>query len=214
MTGVMKTYHKAYSRKDVEIVSDDVNYDGFFTVRSLAFRHRRFDGDWSEIVTRELVERGHAVAVLPYDPVRDEVILIEQLRVGPLGTEQNPWLLEIIAGMVGKGEEPEQVALREAEEEAGCSVSLLENVGTFFSSPGGCSEQFSLYVGCVDSSQRLDIGGLDCEHEDIRVIAVSLAEALSWLENGELDNPPIWMALMWLKAERSRLVERWKPCDG
>lgn len=205
----MSSFKKAYGRTDIEVVEQSTRYAGFFQVSALRFRHRRFDGSWSPLVNRELVQRGHAVAVLPYDPLRDEVIFIEQLRVGPLGTNENPWLLEIIAGMVAEGERASEVAIREAQEEAGCEILAFEEIGTFFSSPGGCSEQVTLFVAKADSSAVAAIGGLDDENEDIKVHRVPFVQACEWLNAKVFDNPPIWMTMMWLQLHRERLKQEW-----
>ena len=113
------------ARTDVEIFEKTICFEGFFRLERYRLRHRFFNGDWSPQLVRELFERGHAAAVLPYDPVRDEIILIEQFRVGALSAKDGPWLLEIVAGMIESSETAEQVAKRESVEEAGCIITDL-----------------------------------------------------------------------------------------
>ena len=96
-----------YSVKDVQILGKETLYQGFFKMVKYAFKHKLFEGGWSDVVQREVFERGHAVAVLPYDPVLDEFVMIEQFRIGALSTSSSPWLLEIVAGIIDEGETPE-----------------------------------------------------------------------------------------------------------
>jgi 8-oxo-dGTP pyrophosphatase MutT (NUDIX family) len=85
--------------------------------------------------------------MLPYDPQRDEVVLIEQFRVGALGKTDNPWLIELVAGLIDKEEQPEEVAHREAQEEAGLVIGALWPMTKYFPSPGGSNEFVHLYLG-------------------------------------------------------------------
>ena len=61
----------------VDVIKIETVYDGYCRVERLRLRHRLFAGGMSAEIDREVVRRGNAVAVLPYDPVRDEVVLIE-----------------------------------------------------------------------------------------------------------------------------------------
>ncbi len=99
---------------DVEVLEKTVCFEGFFRLERYRLRHRLFNGDWSQTVQRELFERGHAAAVLPYDPVTNEVVLIEQFRVGAMNAPGGPWLLEIVAGIIEDNEAAEDVVKREA----------------------------------------------------------------------------------------------------
>jgi ADP-ribose pyrophosphatase len=85
----------------VEILDQTVGYNGYFRIERYRLRHRLFSGTWSRELVREVFERGHAAAVLPYDPVLDQVVLIEQFRIGALQTPGDPWLVEIVAGIIG-----------------------------------------------------------------------------------------------------------------
>jgi len=138
---------------DFELLSKRVLYKGFFRLDEYRFKHRLFAGGWSGEIIREVFERGHAVVVLPYDPILDKVVLIEQLRVPALATTKSIWLLELVAGMIEPGESPEQVASRELFEEAGLTASHIDYINSYLVSPGGTSERFYLYIGRVDASQ-------------------------------------------------------------
>lgn len=195
----------SFGRGDVQIIEQETVYQGFFRMLRLRLKHRLFAGGWSPLLSRELFERGHAVAVLPYDPVRDEVVLIEQFRVGAIDHGTSPWLLEIVAGMVEPGEAEEEVARREAEEEAGLTLHTLIRALGYFSSPGGCSERISIFIGEVDASETVTHAGLATEDEDIRVLRVARTQAMAWLQAEKIDNAASVIALQWLELNRHRL---------
>lgn len=195
-----------FGAEDVEIIQQDVGYRGFFRLLKVHLRHKLFAGGWSKEITRELFIRGHAAAVLPYDPVRDEIILVEQFRVGAIHEAGSPWLLEVVAGIVEEGETAEDVVRREAEEEAGLSLTKLIPISSYYPSPGGCSERISLFLGEVDASLAPSHGGLSSESEDIRVHRLPRAQAMQWLMAGKLDNASTIIALQWLSLRRDHGV--------
>lgn len=193
----------------VEVRERSAPYRGYFRVDRYRLRHRRFDGGWTGEMTREVFERGHAAVVLPYDPGRDAVVLIEQFRIGAFAAGLEPWLIETVAGIVEPGEKPEEVVRREAREEAGCEIHDLERIGAVMPSPGGCSEILELFCGRVAAEEVGGLHGLDEEHEDIRAFAVPLAEALERLARGEIVNANAVMTLQWLALNRARLRNKW-----
>ncbi|MBT5413399.1 MAG: NUDIX domain-containing protein, partial [Rhodospirillaceae bacterium] len=172
--------------------------------------HRLFAGGWSGDVVREVFERGHAAAVLPYDPARDAVVLIEQFRIGAFAAGEPAWLTEVIAGIVEEGETPDDVARREAVEEAGLTIAALEPVTTFFVSPGGTTQTTALFVGRVDSAGVGGIHGLDEEHEDIRASTMSFDDAMAMGADGRIREAATLIALQWLALNRDRLRTKWK----
>ncbi len=190
----------AMTNMDVEIVEKTQGYKGFFTLNSYKLRHRLFDGGWSDVITRELFERGHAVGVLLHDPEQDCILLVEQFRLGVAIADKgdSPWALEIVAGMLDKDKPSEDVARMEAQEEANCHVNELELVHKYYSSTGGTSEHVTLYYGQVDAS-GLDgrLAGLDCESEDIRVHLIPTSNIRSLLSSGKINNAMTLMALQW-----------------
>lgn len=199
-----------FDLSDIEIVAKENVFNGFFKINKYSFKHRLFSGGWSELIEREVFERGHAAALLPYDPLRDQVVLIEQLRVPAMEKMQHPWLFEIVAGMIDKMEESsESVVKREAFEEAGLSVPNCEFVLNFLSSPGGTSESTDLYVGRVDASTASGIHGLPEEGEDIRVHVVSRETAYEMVVNGQINNASTIIALQWLQLNVERLQKSW-----
>jgi ADP-ribose pyrophosphatase len=195
-------------KRDYQILTETPIYRGFFNLTAYRIKHSLFEGGWSDDITRELFHRGACVAVLPYDPKTEQVILIEQFRIGAVGSKPEPWLLEIVAGAIEPGESHEDVARRETLEEAGCTVDRLIRIGEFFTSPGGCSEKVTVYCGLLDATQAGGIFGLDEEHEDIRASVVPLDEALSWLASGVIDSAVPALALQWLALNRASLRER------
>jgi len=194
---------------DVEVVEREACFRGFYQLDRLHLRHRLFAGGMGKLINRELFVRHDAVCVLPYDPQRDCVVLIEQFRIGALDKSANPWLIELVAGLIDKDEQPEQVARREAVEEAGLELAALWPLTQYYPSPGGSDERVHLYVGRCDSRGAGGVHGLEEEGEDIRVLVWSLDEALAALDDGRIDNAASIIALQWLALNRDKVRERW-----
>ena len=195
-----------------EILDQSVGYSGFFRMEKYRLRHELFAGGWSADISRECLERGHAVAVLLYDPDSDQVVLLEQFRIGALEFPGGPWLLEIVAGIMDDPDETtEDVARRETEEEAGCEFLDLIPVCRYLVSPGGTSESITLFCGRVDVSTIKDqVRGIASEHEDIRLHVVSRTEAQALLAAGRINSAAPIIALQWLELNRAMLLERWR----
>ncbi|PSU94117.1 ADP-ribose diphosphatase [Photobacterium kishitanii] len=199
---------QAFNRQDVEVLATTTVYDGFFKMVKYRLRHRLFAGGWSGEFERELFERGHAAAVLPYDPIRDQVVLIEQFRIGAMAADCQPWQLEIVAGMLDHdNESPEQVVRREATEESGLVLGKTEKISRYLSSSGGCSEVLDIFISEVDSRLAQGIHGVASESEDIRVHVVSRNQAYQWLESGKIENAATIIALQWLQLHHQRLQQ-------
>lgn len=195
---------------EVEIISKTKCFEGFFRVYKFRLRHSLFAGGVSQPISRELFARGHAVAMLPYDPRRDEVVMIEQFRIGALEHPRGAWLTEIVAGMIAAGEDETDVARRESLEEAGCEVEALEPIfHTWYPSPGGCDETIRLYCGKVNSEGVGGVHGLVHEGEDIRVFSLPFTEAWKLLESGQVNSAAPIIALQWLAMNRERLRKIW-----
>lgn len=184
-------------------------YTGFFKLTEILLQHDLFAGGQSPVLRRELLDRGQAVAVLPYDPVTDRLILVEQFRIGAGNGECGPWLIEIIAGYQEADESAEQVVHREALEEAGCEVSGLQQIYHYYSTPGSSNEKIKIYFGRTDSAGIEGIHGLDEEGEDIKVHVVSSAQAFDWLDNGRIDSAMPILALQWFRINRERIRRQW-----
>jgi ADP-ribose pyrophosphatase len=198
-----------FSDQDVQIISKETLYQGFFKMVKYAFKHKLFAGGWSDVVEREIFERGHAIAVLPYDPVLDEFVMIEQVRIGALPTSSSPWLIEVVAGIIDEGETPEDVCCREAKEEAGLEIQKLHKALSYLASPGGTTERLHIYVGLVDSSNAKGIHGLKYESEDILVHRVPTSVAFDWINQGKIDNAATLIALQWFAMNKQLVLESW-----
>ena len=199
-----------FAKNDVEIIARETLYSGFFSMELYRFRHRLFNGEMSGEIKREIFERGHAAVLLPFDPVRDEVVLVEQVRIAAYDTSETPWLLEMVAGMIEEGESVEDVARREALEEAGLAIGRTKPVLSYLASPGGTTERSSIMVGEVDATTAKGIHGLADENEDIRVHVVSREQAYQWVGEGKIDNAASVIALQWLQLHHQNLRNEWK----
>ena len=200
---------------DVEVIEDQISFKGFYQLNTLALRHKLFLGGWSKTVSRELFKRHDAVGVLLYDPLLDAVALVEQFRIGVVGSDvarknhQSPWILELVAGLIDKEEVPAEVARREAFEESGIIVEDIEPVGEYYSSPGGSNEYFYSFIGRADLTHAGGIHGLENEGEDIKVHLIQLDELWSKLDQGVLINAHTLIAVQWLKLHYKELKLRW-----
>jgi ADP-ribose pyrophosphatase len=194
----------AFTSSDVDIQSETTAYDGFFQIKQLTLKHRVFAGGWSGLMQRELFKRHPVGAVLPYDPIRDEVVLIQQFRVGAL-SQENPWLLELVAGIIEPDESIEEMIHREAKEEAGLKLLELIKLYQYWVSPGGSSENLTLYCGRVDSTNANGIHGMVEEHEDIKVITMPTEQAIDSIKNGLINNAATIIALQWLELNKNRV---------
>ncbi|NNU80056.1 NUDIX domain-containing protein [Halovulum dunhuangense] len=184
---------------------------GFFALEEHHFRHRLHAGGHSESVRREVFVTGDAVTVLPWDPKRDLVLLIEQVRAGLLGRgDPNPWNIEVIAGLIDTRETPEETARREAMEEAGLTLGRIERIAGYYASPGAVSEYLTSFVAEADlGSHAAGLHGLDGEHEDIRTLILPREEAMQAIASGEARNAPLLLSLMGLERLRPTLGPRW-----
>ena len=201
--------YPSFGQQDLEIIDKSTVFQGFFRLERYTLRHKLFNGGWSTPMQREVFERGHAVVVLPYNPQTDELVLIEQFRIGAAATSASPWLLEAIAGMVEAGESAEQVAAREAEEEAGLTITELWPMLSYLSSPGGTTERIQLYLGRLSQPVQQGVFGLAEEHEDIKVHLVSLADAMQLLAEQKIDNAATVIALQWLALNVAKVKRSW-----
>lgn len=196
-------------KDDLEILEREICFQGFYRLERLRLRHRLFAGGMSPPIVREVIEKGDVAAVLLFDPKRDEVVMIEQFRVGARDDPRGPWLLEIVAGLIEPGETPEEVARREALEEADCVVSELLPISTFYVTPAKSSQRAHLYLGRVDSARAGGVHGLAHEGEDIRVVCLPSAQAVTLAEQGRTDSAWPLIALFWFARHRDLVRGRW-----
>jgi ADP-ribose pyrophosphatase len=209
----MKIKHNPvnFNKNDIVNLTKRILYKGFFSLFEYRFQYRKFDGSMSEVVTREILERGNAVVLLAYDAKRDKVVLIEQVRIAAIETQDSPWMLELIAGMMDhENESLEDVARREAMEEAGITIGRCKPIISYLASPGGLTEQLHILAGEVDSSTAKGIHGLAEESEDIKVHVVSRSQAYQWIEDGIINNAASIIAFQWLELNHQLLQNEWK----
>ncbi|MDP2634342.1 MULTISPECIES: NUDIX domain-containing protein [unclassified Pseudoalteromonas] len=200
-----------FNNDDVKLEPIENLYDGFFKINLYQFKHALFAGGESQTIKREILERGDAVAVLPYDPKTDQLLLIEQIRIGAMRSKDSPWLLECIAGMTDQSTDYEAVVKREALEEAGLELQHLEYMLSYLSSPGGTTERLYLYLALADlSNLQSGVFGLETEGEDIKTHIISFNDAIARLNNGEIDNAATVISLQWLALNRERVLNQSK----
>ena len=194
----------------VELVRHEVAYQGYFKVGRYFFRHSLHRGGLSGVISREVFERGQAGAVLPYDPVRDEVVLIRQFRAGSYVAGHHPFTWEAVAGIIEANETAEAMIRREAVEEAGLQIAEVMPIATIMLTPGACSESCQVFLGRIDATQAGGVFGLESEGEDILVKVLPFAEAYALVERNEVDNAVGVIALQWLALHRDEVRKRWR----
>ncbi len=198
------------NQDDVEILERQPAYRGYGRIDRYRLRHRLHNGGMSGPIDREVYDRGHVTGVLPYDPVRDCVVMIEQFRVGACLAGMRSWQIEAVAGIIDDGETPEQVARREAREEADLEIHDLVPMCRYVVSPGAITELVALYAGRVDSSHAGGVHGLPEEGEDIRVLVVPVSELAGMIDDGRIGNSLTIIAVQWLLLYRDKLRASWK----
>ncbi len=195
--------------KKVDVLKTETVAQAYFRLDAWEVRHEMYAGGMSGTVRRECLERGHAVAVLLYDPVADAVVLVEQFRIGALAAGLHPWLVEVVAGIIEDGESPADVALREITEESGLVAQDLIEVGLYAASPGCTSETIRLFAAKVDSSGAGGIHGLDAEHEDIRVMTMPAAQFIADTKAFKAVNATTLLAGFWFALNHEDLKAKW-----
>ncbi len=194
----------------VEVIAKETAYDGYFRIDRYNLRHRLHEGGWSDELSREVFERGHAVAVLPYDPNLELAVLIEQFRIGPFANGDIGWILEIVAGIIDPDESVTDVARREIIEETSLEALDMCPISEFYVSPGGTTQFNRLLCARVDASTAGGVHGLDHEGEDIRVVPIPLAQVPGLISSGAVRDATTLIALQWLQANHRTLrTERW-----
>ncbi len=195
-----------FSHDDYQIINKKRVFQGYFAVDQLTLKHRLFKGGWSRAFDREIFERGSAAAVLLFDPVRHEAVFLEQFRVGAITSDLNPWMIEIVAGIIDEGQTETEVVIREAKEEAGFDIGELIEIGKFYASPGGSSEKVTLFCSLVDAQNAEGIFGLDDENEDIRIFTMGIKDIEKSLKAGLFENATAIIAVQWLLLNLGSLV--------
>lgn len=193
----------------VDILRQETCFKGFYRLDRMHLRHELFGGGMGKELSREVFVRHDAVCVLPYDAQRDEVVLLEQFRIGAMGKTVNPWLIEMVAGLIDKDEQPEEVAHREAEEEADLKLAALWPITKYFPSPGGSNEFVHLYLGRCETTGVGGVYGLESEGEDIRVTVWAFEDALQAVRDGRIINAATIIALQWLALNRAEVRGLW-----
>ena len=172
-------------------------YNGFFKMNEITLKYKKYDGSWSNKVKRELFGGAQVSCLLPYDPKKKEIILIQQFRPGTISKDVDNYLFEIVAGIIDQGENPEKAAKRECYEETGCKVKKLTPIQGYFPAPGSSESFYHLFLGEIDTFEGTRIMGLENENEDIFVKSYKIKEIKEKMINGKILNGVTLIALQW-----------------
>ncbi|MFV3128576.1 NUDIX domain-containing protein [Niveispirillum sp. KHB5.9] len=189
----------------VEVLDERFKHRGFMNFSVMRLRHERFAGGMTPEIERDVCYRGRAVAIILYDPAADILVMVEQFRIGPFAAGANPWILEFVAGMVKPGEDPVEVSVREAMEEAGCTPRDVRLVWSVMPTPGGSTEIVDICAGLVDSTGLGGIHGVAEEVEDIRVHLVPAETAITLMDENRVASGFTLLGLSWFARHRDRL---------
>ncbi|MEY4589215.1 MAG: hypothetical protein RL497_1291 [Pseudomonadota bacterium] len=199
------TFKAQFTQSDVELVSEEPIFNGFFTLNKQRYRHRRFNGGWSSEFEREMLLKRDAAAAVLYDPKNDLIGLIEQFRAGTMASEHGPWCLEVVAGMTEPDECIEDLMQREIEEEAGITQATLIPITNYYSTPGASNEKIHLFCALVDLTTAGGVHGLEEEHEDILFSVHPAEQVFAAMLNSRMNNAATLIALLWLQLNRPNL---------
>jgi nudix-type nucleoside diphosphatase (YffH/AdpP family) len=177
-------------------------HDGFVDFRIVEVRLP--DGT---VLRREVEDHGNAVAVLPYDPERRTALLVRLFRAPVLYAGAGFEVTEAPAGLIDDGEAPEATARREAQEEVGVALGVLERVGALWSSPGVSTERITLYLAPCSAAARGPGGGKDGEHENITVVEARLRDLWGQVERAEVEDMKLLALVQALRIRRPELFE-------
>ena len=184
-----------------KIINKKNLYSGFFNLNKYEFVHEKHNGKWTDKVEREIFSGAQVSSLLPYDPIRKEIILIQQFRAGILSRYNKDYLYEIVAGIIDADENPEETAARECFEETGCKVKNILPIQTYFPAPGSSESYYHLYLGEVDSFDGERIRGLESENEDILVKSYKINDVRNMLSGRKIKNGLTLIALQWFFLE-------------
>jgi ADP-ribose pyrophosphatase len=193
----------------LEIIARERCFEGFLKLVRYRLRHRLFSGGWSPIIERERIEYLNSAAAILYDAVRDQVVMVEQFRIGALEHGRRAWTLEPVGGILKAGQDASEVVRREAMEEAGCRILDLEPIAAYHVSPGTAADRIRLFCGRIDATGAGGSHGLGEEGEDTRVAVLDALQAIKCLYAGKLDTSSAIIATQWLAMNRDRLRVEW-----
>jgi ADP-ribose pyrophosphatase len=189
----MKLKYKIINKKNL--------YSGFFSMNKYEFTHKKHNGEWTDKVEREIFEGVHVSSLLPYDPIKKEIVLIQQFRAGVLSRFDKDYLYEIVAGIIDEGEQPEETAKRECLEETGCEVKKILPIQSYFPSPGSSESYYHIYLGEINTFKGERIRGLKNENEDILVKSFKIEDVRKMLKEKKINNGLTLVALQWFFLE-------------
>jgi ADP-ribose pyrophosphatase len=195
----------------LEVLTDQVVWDGRFPLQVVRFRRTRFDGTPGGEQVWELRRRGTAVAVLPYDPWADRVALIEQFRLPALAAGFPPVMIEVPAGLREPDEDPAAAVRRELLEETGLVADRLLPIGRYILNQGDSDEVIALFIARtrLPAPGHAGTHGLDDEQEDIRLIVLDAADAIAMLDDNRMCNATGALCLSGFARRHAALLKDW-----
>ncbi len=188
--------------KKVSVLESKIVFDDFYKLEEATYTYEMLNGEMTEPVTRLCFHRGNSVAGIVYNTSTSKAILVRQFRYPALQADGG-WVTEVVAGMLGDGEDATEAMKREVEEEIGYEVSVIQYISSFYASPGGSSEKvFLYYIEVSDDTKVSEGGGLAHESEHIEVLEYSIDELKQATATDAIPDAKSIIACNYLLAKR------------
>jgi nudix-type nucleoside diphosphatase (YffH/AdpP family) len=169
----------------VTIIKEETLSDDWALLKKYTIDYRRLDGR-HETQIRQVYDRGHGAAILPYDPVNRRVLLVRQFRMPVWVTGEPGMLIEACAGLLDE-HDPETAIRKEAEEELGYRIARPRLVLAPYMTPGSVTERLYCFLAEYSPADRISHGGgSEHEGEDIEVLEIPASEALAMVADGRI----------------------------
>jgi len=201
---------------ETELVNDELLHAGFRDFKAATLRHARLEGDGMiGPVRREYLHTGSVAVIIPYDPVRDSIVIIRQFRLAAALKTECGAALELPAGLVEPGETIDAAATRELTEETGLAPLAMESCFRMLAAPGLTDEHATIFLALVDASDLASSAGNADEDEDIRPILAKVDDLIAAVDDRRIENGYLIACAHWFaRLGRARAQALLGTLDG
>lgn len=188
------------------ILSKKLQYDGFVQIYAYDLKVGSLEPTQNpeRRIQREVIHCSDAVSVLIFAPEIDSFVLCREFRVGVFlnQAQDDPYILQAVAGMVDKDKKPEEIALMEIKEEAGLEAGELTHIATAYTSPGRMTEKTYCYYTEVKGIPQNGLHGLPEEHEEIATCVLKREAVYKMMDELKIRDSMTLLALNWFRANK------------
>ncbi|MES2646787.1 MAG: GDP-mannose pyrophosphatase NudK [Bacteroidota bacterium] len=181
----------------IRLLNTEILSNNWYTLKKITYEYLQKDGSW-QTQSREAYDRGNGATILLYNPTLKTVILTRQFRMPTfINGNESGMLIEACAGLLDK-DNAEDCIKRETEEETGYKVSAVRKVFEAYMSPGSVTEILYFFVAEYSNEMKVhDGGGIEHEQENIEVLELHFATAISMISSGEIKDAKTIMLLQY-----------------